>query len=350
MKNNLSNYNYNCIDLAKFIFAICIVGIHIHPYSQQNIYAHFFFNKFLFRLAVPIYFVISGFLCFKKLNLNNVNFSDISKQVFKIIKIYIIWSVIYLPISIYQIINNPNGIKKGIISYIHGLIISGSYGHLWYLYALIFSILLIYTLVKKGITLKNIFIISFIFYIFGLLGQSYFFIIKPISKYPYIWEILKFFCKIIGSTRNGLFFGFFFVFIGFIFSQKKKKLKYNNAVIFFIIFLILFFFEAILINKYKLFLNYDMYLMTIPTAFFLFYIILHTELTNNNIYVLLRNISALIFYNHLLIAFILIKFLGIKEQSFLTFTIIYIISFLCSFIILKLSDNKKFMFLNILYK
>ena len=52
--------NYDILDLAKFIFSLMILAIHTS-----------LFPKILYpwlRIAVPMFFIISSFLLFKKIN------------------------------------------------------------------------------------------------------------------------------------------------------------------------------------------------------------------------------------------------------------------------------------------
>lgn len=58
--------NYNSFDVAKFICSIMVVIIHVYPFGVQetpNIFSHinFTLQNGLCRIAVPLFFVFSGF-------------------------------------------------------------------------------------------------------------------------------------------------------------------------------------------------------------------------------------------------------------------------------------------------
>lgn len=52
---------YDIVDYFKFFFAICIVGIHANIFADSLVY------PLVFRIAVPYFFVSSGFFFGKKL-------------------------------------------------------------------------------------------------------------------------------------------------------------------------------------------------------------------------------------------------------------------------------------------
>ena len=78
------NKNYDILDLTKFILSIMIVAIHtqlllsiLYPWL---------------RLAVPLFFTISSFLLFKKININPKEESEIIKNFCRRqIKLYLFW-------------------------------------------------------------------------------------------------------------------------------------------------------------------------------------------------------------------------------------------------------------------
>ena len=59
--------SFSCIDIMKFIMAIFVVAIHTNPFVNfQNQYISRFFNN-LFQVAVPFFFLATGFLLQKKM-------------------------------------------------------------------------------------------------------------------------------------------------------------------------------------------------------------------------------------------------------------------------------------------
>ena len=60
-----TNQNYNILDITKFFMALLVVCIHI-KILPNNEYVSLIFTNVIARVAVPFFFVCSGFLFFKK--------------------------------------------------------------------------------------------------------------------------------------------------------------------------------------------------------------------------------------------------------------------------------------------
>lgn len=63
------NKEFRLLDIVKLIMAIVVIAIHTHPQRSSN---YVFVQKsaeIIYSLAVPFFFMDSGFLLFKKINL-----------------------------------------------------------------------------------------------------------------------------------------------------------------------------------------------------------------------------------------------------------------------------------------
>lgn len=87
---------YAGLDILKWILAIIIVIRHCGQNSviKMPIDGKFFFGfvSVLSPMGVPIFFMITGFLLFRK----NLNWHIVRKQLLRIGLLYGVWSVIYL--------------------------------------------------------------------------------------------------------------------------------------------------------------------------------------------------------------------------------------------------------------
>ena len=70
MNTNPSS-RYDSLDLAKWICALLVIVIHTAPLSKVSTIGNFYFTNVLARIAVPLFFAISGFLFFRKLTYEN---------------------------------------------------------------------------------------------------------------------------------------------------------------------------------------------------------------------------------------------------------------------------------------
>ena len=59
---------YYSLDLAKFICAVLIIILHTSPFASYSGILDFGFRSIITVIAVPFFFVSSGFLFFEKMN------------------------------------------------------------------------------------------------------------------------------------------------------------------------------------------------------------------------------------------------------------------------------------------
>lgn len=353
--SSTTDHEYNAIDIAKFVCALFVISIHFNPFAGGSAgslfqYINFGIANYLAHLAVPFFFVCSGFFLFQKISLQSFSWVPIRKYVIRIFTLYVIWSVIYLPFSFYT----NKGYLHAILVYIRNFIFVGSYNHLWYLNALIFSTLLVSLLLYQKISFKLLFTLSFAFYFVGLFAQSWFGFILPLrSICPLLWKFLLLSKKIIFTTRNGLFEGFIFISMGAYFAQSKKTFKKYQSLCGLLLSTLLLLLEIWILTRFKIARSYDMFLFLLPSAFFLFSLLSQIHLPDHPIFKELRLLSALIYYTHYWIGNVISRFLYLQDSpvltSFLRFILIATISILCSHAILRLSRKPKFRFLKLLY-
>ena len=143
----MNNRNYT-IDLFKFISSILIIGIHTNLLIDINDTMNFAFVDIICRLAVPFFAVCSGYFLSKSLAKNEFRAKPIKKQELKLIKLYALWTLLYLLYSI------PTWIKTGWMSvgafkdYALATVTQGCHYHLWYLISLIYALPLFYLCVR----------------------------------------------------------------------------------------------------------------------------------------------------------------------------------------------------------
>jgi len=153
-KYNPSNYTIELagIDLVKYIMAFAVVAIHFRPnFNAEWQYPKLF--EWFIRLAVPYFFITSGFLVQRKLLvLNDPNERNkyLETRTKKLIKLWIYWVLISIPMALvsYGLItgNGITNIAQSLKSYIWMLAIGGWAPYaapLWFLYSMIWITLIL---------------------------------------------------------------------------------------------------------------------------------------------------------------------------------------------------------------
>lgn len=285
-----SSLSYGVFDISKFIAAILVVAIHCSSSYEINNDIAFFFINVIGRLAVPFFFCVSGFLISKK----NIEDWDIVKNYIKrLIQLYLVWSIVYLPVNIYLVVTKEK-IFIGILDYLKDIFFVGSFIPLWYFPALIFGVLVIHFLMKK-LSITKVMAISFFIFVIGLFGDAYYGLLFSAPKLKNIYDM---YLLVFETTRNGLFFGMFFISLGIYLQKKRKSGSIKRVTLGLIFSTVLLTIEVFVLKYYNVALDYNMLIFTIPSIYFIFLLLINIKLENKPIYLTLRKMSILIFGSH----------------------------------------------------
>lgn len=108
--------NFPDLDITKFLMAIVVLAIHTHPFYSfsglnQTINA-------LFCLAVPFFFMASSYLCFLGMDIStlgdrySVGAIRVRRTISRLLRLYLTWTVLFLPITVLGNILNQNSFIK----------------------------------------------------------------------------------------------------------------------------------------------------------------------------------------------------------------------------------------------
>lgn len=350
-KNIDSNYkkdnlNYRNLDILKYICAILIIILHLRPFMNFSNELDLAFNNIITRICVPIFFLITGYFVAKK-EKDNPNY--IKDYVKKTIPLYLVWSIIYVPVIIgiaisnLQVINDylsiitiplyfliPLVILLIPIVVLIALVYTGTYYHLWYFPAIILS-LLVLSKWKKKFDIKYLLLLSFILLLFGA-TETYYGVLPLTMK-----QLVSYYYNIFFTTRNFLFFGLFYVVLGYFMGLKKEIYsKYCFEKLIVSIFLLVF--EAILLHDTNR-LNSNILLSCIPLTYYLF---ISTIYVSNNFKCKFEfgKLSKYYYLIHPMIIFIIsLLFKDISNYPYLNISIVLVITHIISVLIIKLKNK-----------
>lgn len=310
------NEQYNNLDLFKFIFAIVVVMIHTTPIRDISEDANWYFSNTFCNMAVPFFFVTSGFLFFGKLH--GLSEADeklrLKKYVLRIIRMYLVWCIIWIPWKALNFYNLGQFTLSDAADYILNVIFVSGGDALWYLNALAFSIVLVYFLYKKVGCVPTL-IISAMVYIIGVMISSWY----NIFGNNYICNL---YYTLFKTTDNGLFTGFIYVSVGMIIANIKCTNSFISWIMSGMLFAAIVA-EAVLIRSCALNRDNVCELITMPIfIYFLFCGILSIKCKGDK-YIYLRNYSTLIYLVHTFIIRSLKLLLGVIKVN-LPYTIMFL--------------------------
>lgn len=322
--------SFPAIDLFKFIMAIFVVAIHTEPFINcTNKYICNFFNN-IFQVAVPFFFLSTGFLLQKK-NESNCYEDIFGKYIVKIIKLYLIWSIIYLPLAIIDYKAKSYSFIKGVIVYFKDFIFIGQHYNswiLWYLLSTIYACIFIRWLLKSGLTVKKITCIGFFFLLFANSIDLLFFYKDYTTDKGSVLGIYS----LLFGRQGRLFRSFFYIPMGmYITTWKSVNMPLTMVII--IVLLCLFPF----INKpLALFL-----IVFVSVLFFFLCVNIKTKI-NSNYFVSFRYFSTGIYFTHLWVWTICYYFIyGEKTYGFNIFFVTLTVSLFISWLFFLIKNHSE---------
>lgn len=333
LKNQLKQIN---MDHIRLIMAFMIIAIHTYPLASFSNTADYIITRILFRIAVPVYLTITGYYILPKALKNK---DTLIKYIKKISIVYLLASIIYIPLIIKPLLNK--GIYA-IIVLIKNLLFTGVMNHLWYFPALILGIIITYLIIKY-IPKEYQLALAICLYILGLLGDNYYGLICNIKLLKSIYSVI---INITGYTRNFLFFVPLFLIIGYKISLKEDKISKKNNLIGIIIFTILMTLEGLFIYYKGSPLHTSMYVCLPVLTYFIFnYMICYLNKEENKP---IRKISTIIYIIHpwLIAVISKVKFI---DNNLIIYLIVSITSYYISKLLilyLKSRKNMRLEFLN----
>jgi len=208
------NQKYELIDILKFVCAIFVIGIHTNIMNNPSDTFEWYVLHIVFRIAVPIFFVCSGFLFGKKYFADRTKLKELCiKQEKRLVKPFIFWLLISLPFII--ITAKAENFSVLILDIVKQVVFY-PWGALWFVLAVMVAIGISYVFLKYKKERYALYLAPILFGI-ALLGNSYYFVIENTP----IQSVMDFYLNIFISTRNGIFVGFPLFIVGLYLAKKE---------------------------------------------------------------------------------------------------------------------------------
>lgn len=314
------------IDILKYLMSIMI---HI-GYSYEIP---------VLRSAVPVFFIISSYLFFQKINYStDKKINVLCRFIKRALKLYAFWFFALLPITIvvrgwYQM-----QIIEIIEAIFTGVLFKSTFPASWYISAYIIGISIIFFSRKR---FKLAVVLSFIVYIVCCLSSNYYYVfVNPLFAPPEL--ILNY------NIYNSFPVGLLFICMGKYFAYKEYKSIWSGTSLC-IVGLGLLLLENYLICKYNWRKADDCYIGLIllaPGIFMLFNSIIPAlvKFDTKNI----RKYSTIYYCSHISIITILGALFG-EFTKFILLLLVILICTILSFILVRISSKSKFKWIRYSY-
>ena len=322
-------------DFYKLFFAYAIIALHTISSIGPG-----YFIKLLCRIGVPIFSLLNGFFLAPKLTSHN---KENSKHIFsyclRLLLIDMLWSIPFLVIDFSMYYVDGSWIKT-----IYNIVVAfwkrGIGAHLWFLSALALCILFLYYSIPL-LSNRIILIVCSLFYLFCLLGDNYYGLIKG----TLLGKIIDIYILHFGHVWNSFMSIILFVFIGHLLFEKWKRNSLPNiSFVYIMILLIIFFLENIILKSASVSLDNSASIILIPLSVsIVIFGLRHAQ--RYSYFPLPNNFSMYLYLSHMLVIRILDKILGEYNSLFfysiLRFIFVAFITSIVAFSLCLITKNKK---------
>jgi peptidoglycan/LPS O-acetylase OafA/YrhL len=307
--------------------AIVVIAIHTNPFVGCNIRFVNEFAMIIEDMAVPFFFITSGFLLTVKWGETAEEKKiRVDKMLASTIKMYVIWTLISFPLSVYGYIESGNSLVSCVLSYVKYFFFVGklynSY-HLWYLLALIYALALIRAMLGvngKVSHMLGVGIVLYIVYLVFLYLEQGTISNLAVGKVVQVYEFI--------FNKGGVLSGMLYVTIGMIIAESGKRVDMRLCALLMVL--------GIFVKYYIL-----SDLGVIISSTMLFLMVLGIKLPPGSIYKSLRGLSKYIYLTHLICFSIYTFIIGdLNKLGADSFVATLILSLICSYGIFKRIDMK----------
>lgn len=331
--NTSTNKKYNSLDLFKFFMAICVIAIHTNPLQNCTNRIITIIYDAIVPMAVPFFFLASGFLMankFDDLFSSKHNEEVVKKTLLHIIKLYVLWTVVYLPMTIFNFCHGGGLSFSNFVVFMRGFIFIGEQYNswqLWYLLSTIYALILVWILIKLKTNIEILLVNGVVFLFIGIFVT---WLVSYDGELSHVFQLIKI---ILSKTIviGRIFYGLFYIPLG-IFLQKKRMPKILNMIVFIFAFSLNQIIHSNCFNT----------LLLAITSMCLFCLILEMNLKDNKIFPLLRKMSTIIYLIHMYIwAIYYMVVYHTKTFGLDSFVFTTLISIFISFIYCEFGNCKK---------
>ena len=332
----MTEKTYSALDCFRMLCAFFVIAIHTGMFVSFSETADFFVTGVFCRVAVPFFFMVSGFFLMPKIA---HRFGAILKIEKKFCLLYLGAIFLYLPLNLYA----GQYFFRDVPSFFRAVILDGTFYHLWYFPAVIEGILVL-SILQCFLSKKGCFFACLFLYLIGLFGDSYYGISEKCSILNAFYET---YFQIGSYTRNGFFFAPVFLCLGWMISDRKYRISQNKAKILCAVSFFLLIAEAGILYSFHLQRHDSMYFFLLPCMYGLFCILfVPSKTVSQETALLFRKLSMIIYLIHPWVI-VLVRMIShllhierwLLDQSLIHYGAVACISYSLAVILWKIQEN-----------
>ncbi len=349
----LKKENFFAVDIAKFILAFCVIAIHTCYNFFKSDIANTIINSVIVRIAVPFFFVASGFFFFRGIVFENGRIKKCPEnraKLFGFLKrtmlLYTIWAVLYFAVEAITYIDAGLPVTELCKTYALTFFLDGFQGHFWYLIFMIYAVIVLYVLLRF-IRVEAVGAICAILFLLFLYSFTYQPALRIERFAGALQSVMLIKIDTLGITVSlrALYRAMGLLFAGLMCVYFKDKISKRLSGILALASIALSIAENVLLSIFSTKSSFSYTFFLLPIAFFGFIFLSKIKLGGNSrIFAFFRNGSSFIYCSHLLVVII---FNNLTDRQYINkpvlFAVIAAISLVATLIIVPLSGKLKFL-------
>lgn len=220
--------NYTGLDCLKILLAILVTDLHLSPLADICPDIAYILNISIDRIAVPTFFLISGFL-FGVRNGGKITWGGAKKFVKRSFSLYVCWTIVYSPLIVMDLVANSKyeglSVLMRIVIFIRRFFLMSSWTPLWFFLAGAYGMLLCYYLSRLINNTWILLLASFLFMnIFTIFGDCYFPLGRILRENNMMIDVaVSIFPKVFGTILMGATWATFYYILGIYLSSINRK-------------------------------------------------------------------------------------------------------------------------------
>lgn len=332
--------NLDAADMLKYVLSMLIVATHTSLFEG--------YITPLVRLAVPAFFMISGYFFFSRINScssRQQQTAYLKKSVMHNLKLYLFWFILLLPLTLYIRQYHTMGLWKGLLHLVRDFCFGSTFQSSWYIIALITGFTIVLLLSYK-LPQSALVILGVVFYIPSLLSSNYEFLIASSDTVTALSSELS---HIFLLPCRNFSVSILYISIGKYLAEKNYEGKTKRYTVTFLLA-----FAALIIEYLALRFSgvriedTDCYIALPFAAYYLCKVFLTLDITCKHA-LTMRKISTVSYCAHMAVFMVIGKLFKVFEvpdwQNILHFAITLILTQVFALVVIRLSKIKKLSFL-----
>ncbi|MGM9869985.1 MAG: acyltransferase family protein [Sodaliphilus sp.] len=283
---------YHSIDLLKVVASLLVVAIHARPFEGEH---YPLFISLFSRMAVPVFFVVSAFLFFRK----KPGISQLLHYLKRMALLYAFWLVVesYMVVESYFLLHDWS-LGKAIAILVRNFFLNSTFSGSWFIMALMLGVPFVYALSRK---LSTGCIVGIGVAIYGVVtvASNYYHYLPPAMQHSVDDAY-----KLLGLFHNSVLPAIAFCGIGKLIAEQEARIARWHRGVISVVLLLCVALSAIEVSNHQAYFDdcYFMLLLTIPT---LMIWVLRHEVQWQLPYSFMRNFSTITYFSHFIFVWLL---------------------------------------------